>query len=238
MSHFTIVAVLAVTCVLTQAIPIAMPTLPSGNGAVDSVVGLVQATLVSLVQALIAAVEALLAVPELAAELGANSTAGAGAGGNIAGGTSVASLVTLIQTLITAIQSLLAIPGVSNGLSLIPIDLGNITSSLSGTLGNVLGGLLGGGVGANGIAGVGLGGNLAGGISLVSLIQALIVAVQQVLGTANLNGVTNIAGGIPIVDGLGNTLGGAVGTVGGVVGGLPIAGGLGNTLGGILAGGR
>lgn len=74
-------------------------------------------------------------------------------------------MITLIQALIAAIQSLLAIPGVSNGLSLTPIDLGNLTSSLGGTLGNVLGGLLSGGAGANGTAGVGLGGNLAGGVS-------------------------------------------------------------------------
>lgn len=73
---------------------------------------------------------------------------------------------------------------------------------------------------------------------LVSLIQALIAAIQQVLDTLNLNGVTNIAGGLPVVGGLGNTSGGVVGTVGGVVGGLPIVGGIGNTLGGILAGGR
>ncbi|KAI1722248.1 hypothetical protein DdX_04558 [Ditylenchus destructor] len=238
MSHFAIVTVLAVSFVLAQAVPIALPSIPSGNGTVGSVVGLVQATLVSLVQALIAAVQALLAVPGLSTELAANSTVGAGAGGNIAGGTSVSSLITLIQALIAAIQSLLAIPEVSNGLSLIPIDLGNLTSSLGGTLGNVLGGLLSGGAGANGTAGVGLGGNLAGGVNLVSLIQALIAAIQQVLDTLNLNGVTNIAGGLPVVGGLGNTSGGVVGTVGGVVGGLPIVGGIGNTLGGILAGGR
>lgn len=44
MSHFAIVTVLAVSFVLAQAVPIALPSIPSGNGTVGSVVGLVQAS--------------------------------------------------------------------------------------------------------------------------------------------------------------------------------------------------
>ncbi|KAI1703559.1 hypothetical protein Ddc_16486 [Ditylenchus destructor] len=195
MKVFLSIAVFAaVALVLSQAAPSPTPG---------------QVSLVSLIQALIKAVQELLAVPSI----GGGNASGAGNSTASPGGSNVTSLVTLIQSIITALQALLVVPGDDSPTSIVQATLVTLVQALIRAVQALLA-----------VPGVANGnGGGAGVSSLVSLIQTLITAIQELLKipdvgsslpSAPVSAVTGILGSLPLVGNLGGTVGNLLGGLG------------------------